>query len=357
MKVLIAAGGTGGHIYPALALAERIRQKYPDSEIGFFGSYDRMEHDVIPAAGYEFFGFHMHNPHGGVMDKVKCVGSLVKAQRQCGQLIGTWKPDICVGFGNYISVPLIKAAHKAGIPTMLHEQNSFAGKANRMLSIYADGIVGCYETNLKQLGEKKTRILGNPSATLAADTAWNPAELEKMGLDSRRPFVLFMMGSLGSASVSKVIDEAIDRFDDYQVVIAAGASNEYVYRHESKGNVRIVEKVNGRNMLKGCEAAVLRAGATTMAEIEAIGTAAILIPSPYVPNNHQYFNAMELVNRDAAMILEEKDLNAESLAVMLNGLMKDRTRREQMKRNAVVEERKYAADRIIEFMEELTAHE
>jgi UDP-N-acetylglucosamine--N-acetylmuramyl-(pentapeptide) pyrophosphoryl-undecaprenol N-acetylglucosamine transferase len=354
MKVMIAAGGTGGHIYPALALAEILKRNEPDTEIVFFGSDNRMEAKVIPDAGYRFYGITMSGMNGGLGAKFNSFVSLVKAQKECRKILLQEKPSICVGFGNYISVPLIKAAHSLHIPTMIHEQNSFAGKANRFLAKDVDAIVGCYASNLEQFPAEKTRLCGNPEATLAADTEWNAEELTKIGLQADVPFVLFMMGSLGSSSVSKVIDQALPLLkDSYQVVVAAGKSNDYTFTYPENDRVKIVEFVNGKMMLKGCALAVLRAGATTMAEIGAIGTPSILIPSPYVPNNHQYHNAMELVNAQAAEMIEEKDLTAETLADKVNALMENEEERNKMKINAEKMGKVEAAEDMIDWMKEL----
>ena len=354
MKVMIAAGGTGGHIYPALALAEMMQKKEPGTEIVFFGSNNRMEAKVIPDAGYRFYGSKMSGMNGGITAKAASLISLIKAESECRKILKKEAPDICIGFGNYISVPMIKAAHALKIPTMIHEQNSFAGKANRYLAKYADAIVGCYESNLEQFPLQKTKLLGNPEATLAAETVWTPDTLKEYGLDPDIPFVVFMMGSLGSSSVSEVIDKALPMLrDDYQVIVAAGKSNDYVFQYVSNERIKIVPYVNGKMMLKGCALAVLRAGATTMAEIGAIGTPSILIPSPYVPNNHQYHNAMELVSKNAAAMIEEKDLTAESLSAKINELMGSKEERESMHVNAEKLGRKDAADNMISWMKEL----
>lgn len=354
MKVLIAAGGTGGHIYPATALAEILKREKPESEIVFFGSSNRMEANVIPELGYPFYGCEMQGTNGGISAKIASVFSMTKAYFQCIKILKKERPDVCVGFGNYISVPLILAAHHLHIPTMIHEQNSYAGKANKFLAKYVDAIASCYESNMTQMPSYKQRILGNPSATLAADTTFDADDLVKLGLDPDQPFVVSMMGSLGSSSVSQVLDEACDLFDsDYQVIIASGKSNDYVFCHSDTDRIKIVEYVDGKKMLKGCQLAILRAGATTMSEIGAIGCASILIPSPYVPNNHQFFNANELVKNHAAVMIEEKDLNAHSLADQVNALMKDDETRMQLKKNAYALGKRDAAYTMISWMEEL----
>ena len=354
MKVMIAAGGTGGHIYPALALADALKKAEPESEIAFFGSAGRMESSLIPAKGYRFIGMNMAVTNGGILNKINALRLLVKAEAACMKILKKEKPDICVGFGNYISVPLIRAAHRLHIPTMLHEQNSFAGKANKYLSRFADGIVGCYESNRAQMPAEKTRIYGNPQATAAAKTVFRKECLTEIGLKEDIPFVVFMMGSLGSSSVSEVIDKACPLFDPaFQYVIAAGKSNDYTYKTQSDDHLKIVEYVDGKQMLKGCALAVTRAGATTMAELGAVGCASVLIPSPYVPNNHQVINASEMVKAGAAVMIEEKDLTPELLAGTINELLHDPERRERMKKNAMSQGRPDASEKMIRWMEEI----
>lgn len=356
MKVMIAAGGTGGHINPALALAEIVKEKDPKNEVVFFGSDNRMEATLIPEKGYRFYGATMTGMNGGLKAKLASAYSLLKARKYCKQILLKEKPDICIGFGNYITVPFIQVAHHMHIPTMISEQNSFAGKANKFLAPVVDAIEGAYEANYEQMPKQKDkiRILGNPSATLASRVEWDPEILTNIGLDATKPFVFFMMGSLGSSSVSKVIDESlVDVPDDIQVVIASGKANEYTFVNANKPNIKVVEYVDGQKMLKGCKLAICRAGATTMCEIGAIGTASILIPSPYVPNNHQYVNAMELVSQNAAELIEEKDLNKENLSNKIRELLENRVHLKQLQENAKKAGKPNAAYDMYEWMEEL----
>ena len=355
MKVMMVAGGTGGHIYPALSLADILVRNDPDSEVVFFGSNDRLESKIIPERGYRFIGTDMESTGGGILSKFRSLISLWKAEQFACRMLQEEKPDICIGFGNYISVPLIRAAKKMHIPIVLHEQNSYAGKANMYLGKMADAIVGCYPSNYDQFPKEKVHLFGNPQASVASKVQYDPSILKDYDLDPKKPFVLVMMGSLGSASVSKAIDEAVPYLhDDYQVIIVSGKSNAYQFKNR-KDNVRIVDYVDGKVMLKGCDLAVLRAGATTMAEISAIGCASILIPSPYVPNNHQYYNARELSDQGAAVLMEEKDMNAQSLSSLINDLMADRNRREQMKEASLKLSRSDAADRMIAVCREIAS--
>lgn len=354
MKVMIVTGGTGGHINPALALAEILKQKDPKNEVVFIGSKVRMESTVIPEKGYRFFGLDLVSMQGNLIYKAKYVLDMYQAYRQAKQILKNEKPDICIGFGNYISVPVILAAHRLHIKTMIHEQNSFAGKANKLLSRYVDGVVGCYNSNIDQMPAGNVRILGNPEATLLKDITFDTAMLKNLELQEDIPFVVFMMGSLGSSSVSKVIDEAIGMFDtDYQVIIATGKGNEYQYHSKLPENVKIVPYIDGKQALKGCALAVTRAGATTIAEICAIPASSILIPSPFVANNHQYYNAKVLEDIGGAIMIEESKLTAKSLSETINALMHDKQKLVALKQNAYQLAKIDAADKMIMWIEEI----
>ncbi len=334
-KMITATGGTGGHIYPALAFVDTFRKTYPDCEVIFFGSSNRMEAQLIPSKGFRFVGMEMSGMNGGLLAKASSAVSLLKATAKCVSFLKKEKPDLCVGFGNYISVPLIMAARICGIPTMIHEQNSSAGKANRMLGRFADAAAVSYASSVRDFPADKTRITGNPQATLAFEKAAQPEMTEPYGIPAGAPFVLFMLGSLGSSSVSAVIDKALDLFDpDYYILITTGNSNDYTYTHTETDRIRFTEAVDGAVMLKLCSLAVLRAGATTLCEVAAIGTPSVMIPSPFVANNEQYINALDFVRNQAAEVIEEKDLTPELLADTVNRLMKDTQTRELYKKNA-----------------------
>ena len=325
MKILIATGGTGGHIYPALDLASIIKEKDKEAEIIFFGSNLRMESTVIPEKGYKFYGYDVKTTRGGIASKVSSLLSIFKARNYCVSFLKKEKPDCVIGFGNYISIPVILAAHKLHIPILLHEQNSFVGKANVLLSRYAKKVIGCYENNKNQVNEDKFLLLGNPSATIASNTKLNEAYIKSLNIDRNKPLVSIMLGSLGSASVSSVIDEALSKIDDdIQVLIAIGKDNDYTYKNTNKDNIKVVDFLDGKQALLISDLAITRAGATTIAEICALGTPSIIIPSSYVANNHQFYNANELAKKDACILIEEKDLNSDVLAKKVNELIKDK---------------------------------
>lgn len=350
---MIAAGGTGGHIYPALALADTIIEKEPSCEVCFFGSSNRMESEMIPSRGYKFYGINLNDLNGGILQKAKSTYGLLRAIQYCNHILLIEKPDVCVGFGNYISVPLILAAKRLHIPTMIHEQNSYVGKANKMLGRFADAIVGCYDTNLISFPIEKTKLLGNPESTLVSKLEKDRTIVKEYGLDPNKPFVVFMMGSLGSSSVSEIVDKSCSNFKDFQVLIVTGKANDYEFTTK-QDNVFIVPYVEGAKVLQVCDLAVTRAGATTLAEITVLGVPTILIPSPYVPNNHQVQNALALVHDNATIMLEEKDLTVETLSTLVNNTMKDEELRNQLSKNALKLGKIHAADEMVEWLEKLT---
>ena len=348
--VMIAAGGTGGHIYPALAFAQRLKEE--GTEAIFVGSQDRLEGQLIPEAGYRFIPLNIPNTSGSISGKIRYLLSMAGAIGECEKLLRSYHPDACVGFGNYISVPLILAAKKCRIPTMISEQNSFAGKANVFLGRFADAVELAYERSGKDFPAGKIRVLGNPQEEVCAGITADRSLLGNYGIDAARPFVLVMMGSLGSQTLSRIIDDSCKGVTDYQVLIAAGKRNPFSFSTDNP-NVIVRDYVEGAKLLRLCDLAVCRAGATTLAELAAAGTPSILIPSPFVPNNHQYYNALELKERGAAVLLEETDLKAETLLAEMNRLMHDNTARQKMSEAAGTLARPHAASDMTEWLKEI----
>ena len=264
MRVLIATGGTGGHIYPALALADAMKEKDPQTEILFVGTAERMESTEIPKAGYAFEAIKAKGLNGSALAKVQAVMQLAQAYFACRKIVRQFRPDYAIGFGNYISAPVILAAHFAHVPTMLHEQNSYAGKANRFLAKYADQIVGCYPENLDQFPPQKTRILGNPRASVAARAQRDPNVVRQLGLDPAIPLVVVVMGSLGSESVNAVMVKALKQMagQSYQVLYVTGraAYEEVRAQRLECANIKVVPYIDGVKVMVNADLAVVRGG-------------------------------------------------------------------------------------------------
>ena len=334
MKIAMVAGGSGGHIYPALALAEALRERGHD--ITFIGSNDRMEKDVIPQNGFDYIGLDVVTTRGSIIQKFRSILSIEKAYFRCLNLLKGF--DLAIGFGNYISIPVMMAAVKLKIRTIIHEQNSFVGRANRMLDKKADLIIGCYEENKKQFFNPNIRILGNPQSSKAYGLEKNPEVIKKLGLDPDKKTVVIFMGSLGSSSVNEKLLDYFKLLDgSYQVVFATGASHyeKMLKEVEQTDYLKVFERIDGVNVMNNSDLLICRAGATTLCEICAIGIPSILIPSPYVPNNHQYYNGKALVDKNAAVMIEEKDLSGEVLNETVNSLINDDERLNEISANAL----------------------
>lgn len=354
MRIIIATGGSGGHIYPALALADEIKKKI-DSEILFIGSNNKMEQVEIPSHGYAFKGINVQGMNGGIKDKIIALYKLFKANKICNNIIEEFKPDIVIGFGNYISVSIVLAASRKHIPTMIHEQNSYAGKANKLLGSKVDAVVGCYEENLKEFKNKHIYILGNPRASQAKDTIKDRNILKTFSLDPNIKTVVCFMGSLGSESVNKVLEEAQKMFANktYQVIIVTGKKHYDNFHKQESHNVKVVPYIDGLKVMAACDLCVIRAGATTASEVCVLGIPSIMIPSPYVPNNHQYYNAKALADKKASLLLEEKDLTADSLVSSIDLLINDDNKLNEMAENALKLGTPNASNDIIKLMKEL----
>ena len=357
MKLIMAAGGTGGHIYPATALADAIKENDSSSEIVFVGSNSRMESIEIPKCGYRFVGLDMGAVSGSVVKKIKMVLAMGAAYRRCVELIQEFKPDAVVGFGNYLSVPVVLAASKMKVKIMLHEQNSYAGKANRFLARFADAVVGCYEENLSDFPKEKTRILGNPRASVAAKVKKDSSILEEIQVNPNRNLVVIVMGSLGSLSVNRVMKDALKMLSgkEYEVIYVTGRNNydDFIQDCPSEKNIHVLPYIKGAEVMKQADLCVVRGGATTAAEITAMGMPSIMIPSPYVPNNHQVKNAQALEKMHASIMIEEKDLTAERIADKIDACMNNAVLRETMAVNTKKLGFPNATDDIIQWLKEL----
>jgi len=345
MKIAIIAGGTGGHIYPGIALADELVKRGHD--ITFIGSTDRMEKDVIPEHGYKYIGLNVLTTSGNILQKIKSLVSMVKAYFSCLDTLKSF--DMAIGFGNYISIPVMLAACKLKLKTAIHEQNSFVGKANLLLDNKVDLVIGTYEENKKQFKNPKTYIIGNPQSSKAMGIKKDKKVLLNLGLNPDKKTVVIFMGSLGSSSVN---DKLIDYFkllnDDYQVVYATGYSHFKNVKAQinETANLKIFERIDGIRVMKNSDLLVCRAGATTLSEICALGMPAILIPSPFVANNHQYYNAKALADKNAALMIEEKELAGRKLFEMINETINDKNKLKELGKNA----RLLANDNVIDDM-------
>jgi UDP-N-acetylglucosamine--N-acetylmuramyl-(pentapeptide) pyrophosphoryl-undecaprenol N-acetylglucosamine transferase len=329
MKVLLAGGGTAGHINPALAIAGYIKNKRNDAEFLFIGNRGGMEQRLVPQAGFEIksitiSGFKRSFSPKSMLENVKTVSRTFTSSREAKKIIAEFKPDICIGTGGYVSGPVIRTAAKMGIPCIIHEQNAYPGITNKMLAKSVKKVMLAVPDAKKYFDKNVDFVItGNPvrQEILTAKKEESRKELE---LDNR-PVVLSFGGSLGARKINEAVADLVARSGidgRYQHIHAYGSYGDWFPQLvEEKGtdiadcsNLDIRPYIdNMPTCMAAADLVICRAGAITLSEIQAMGKPAILIPSPNVAENHQYHNAMALVNAGAADIIEEKDLTGAAL--------------------------------------------
>ena len=336
MRVIISAGGTGGHIYPALAILNKIKEKEPNSEFLYIGTHDRMEKDIVPKHNIPFESIEVYGfDRKRLFRNFKTLSCLMKANKKCKKLIQDFEPDIVIGVGGYVTAPVIKTAKKLGYKTFIHEQNSVIGKANQYLTNYADLIGVSFESSKKFFPKEKVIMTGNPCSEDACNV--EAANKKEFGLSDNKPLVLFVMGSLGASKVNEFLTKTMTLFNnkDYEILYVTGKKDyETIKSNKFPNNVKVVPYIDKMTrIMKKTDIIVTRAGASTLSEIIALKVPSIIIPSPYVTNNHQYKNALDLVNKNAAIMIEEKDLKSDIIVRNIDKMLQNRNILENMKNN------------------------
>lgn len=335
MRVIISAGGTGGHIYPALAIINKIKEQEPNSEFLYIGTHNRMEKDIVPKYNIPFESIEIYGLSKKIFKNFKTLKVLFESYKKCKKIIKEFKPDIVIGVGGYVTLPVVYAAKKMGYKTFIHEQNSYPGKTNLFLSKYSTRIAVSFESTLNEFPEYKTYFTGNPCTENALKQA--PIKKSEFGLSENKKLVLFVMGSLGSSKVNKILVKAMEKFVDknYEVLFVTGKDDyENIKNIRFSRNVKVVSYLdNMTSVMKRTDVIVSRAGATTLSEIISLKLPSILIPSPYVANDHQYKNAIDLVENNAAILLEEKKLNPDILIEKIDYLINNEKVSNDIKNN------------------------
>lgn len=354
MRILFAGGGTAGHINPALAIAGTVREKEPDAEILYVGARGGMEEKLVPAAGYDFrsvtiSGFQRKLSWANVKKNIRTVKNIFTSTAEAKRIIREFRPDICVGTGGYVAGPVIREAMKLGIPAVIHEQNAYPGVTNKALSKHARRTMLAVADAQPHLSPSAHCVVtGNPirPAVLRADRR---QAREALGIGGDTPLILSFGGSLGARRINEAVAE----------LLLWSASEECPFRFhhihgfgqwgkwfpdllKEKGldlsghpEMDIREYITDMpECLAAADLVICRAGAITLSELQAQGKAAVLIPSPNVAENHQYHNAMALVKREAAVILEEKDLTGEALCMAVKRLFEEPGAIEKLADNA-----------------------
>ena len=325
MRILVTAGGTGGHIYPALAIIEKFKEEDSSTEVLYIGTHNRMEKDIVPKRNIKYIGIEIYGLNKNIWHDIKNIYLIRKGIKKCQQIIKEFKPDIVIGVGGYVTYPVLIAAHKLHIPIFIHEQNALPGKTNKVLSKYANLIGVSFSESIKYFPKDKVIYTGNPTGIMAL----NNKEISKSCLGfSDKPLVVIVAGSLGSFTINQKMQEFLQKMGnkDYQVLYITGKNyyDDFI-KIKYPNNVKIVPYLdNLSGLLKNTDCLVTRAGASTIAEIIALRLPSIFIPSPYVANNHQYYNALSLEKNNSAYIIEEKDLTALKLEEMINKVFKNK---------------------------------
>lgn len=316
IRVLLAAGGTGGHVYPAIAIADAIKDRSPDSEILFVGTRDRMEWQTVPKSGYEIksvwiSGFHRRLTPQNLLFPVKLLTSIIQSY----SILNSFKPDVVISCGGFAAGPIGWVAAKKGIPIVIQEQNSYPGVTNKLLAKHASLIFTAFEDAADYLPKEKISLTGNPVRKQLTKSD-RSVSLEQFGFKKKRPVLLVLGGSGGALALNNAIKEHIEELHDslgIQIIWQCGKKyydglKQTVDVEEFSG-LRLVPYIE--NMPAAYSAADLvltRAGASTCSELMLLGQPAILVPSPNVAGDHQSKNAQSMVDAGAAVRLNEKKL-------------------------------------------------
>ncbi len=328
LNILVSGGGTGGHIFPALSIANEVHRRYPEANILFVGAEGRMEMEKVPAAGYKIIGLPVSGFDRKRLWRNVAVGiKLLKSMSKARAILKEFNPDIAIGVGGYASGPMLKAAQKRGIPTLLQEQNSYAGVTNKLLAAKAERICVAYEGMERFFPQEKIVLTGNPVRRNLLECGATPEQARQaMGVSPNKKTVLIIGGSLGARTVNNAIIAGLKQIGEaygVQVIWQTGKLYDQQCREalEASGVKNVVQMPFISNMdmaYRAADLVVSRAGASSISELQLLGKAAILVPSPNVAEDHQTKNALALVNRDAAVMVTDADAVETLVPTMLD---------------------------------------
>ncbi|MBR9916959.1 undecaprenyldiphospho-muramoylpentapeptide beta-N-acetylglucosaminyltransferase [bacterium] len=338
-RILIAAGGTGGHVYPAIAIADAIKNEYADSEILFVGTKDHMEWKAVPKAGYKIksvwiSGFHRRLTLKNMLFPLKLVTSIV----QSFGIVSSFKPQVMVSCGGYAAGPVGWVAGKRGVKVVIQEQNSFPGVTNRMLAKFASRIFTAFKEAAKYLPSDKIVESGNPTRN-TLDKVEKKVGLNSFNFDDSKPVLMVLGGSGGARSINEAVKENLDKLSDLQVIWQCGSR--YIdalmkeVDLENNKNIRLTAFID--NMPEAYAAAdliVSRAGASSCSEFMMTGKPSVLIPSPNVAGDHQTQNAQSMVDAGASELLKDADA-VNALPELVHSLIKNQEKLKEMNKAAL----------------------
>jgi UDP-N-acetylglucosamine--N-acetylmuramyl-(pentapeptide) pyrophosphoryl-undecaprenol N-acetylglucosamine transferase len=362
MRVIVSAGGTGGHIYPALAIIDELKKREKNLSVLYIGTHNRMEKDIVPQRGIAYESIEIYGFTKDIKRDIKNIFLLNKAQKKCLKLMKEFKPDVVIGVGGYVTYPVIKAAKKLNIKTFIHEQNSRPGKVNYLLSRYASLVGVTFKSSIDYFKRPNNIVYtGHPSL----DTACNAKKVSKLslGVDPTKKLVVFVAGSLGSSSLNEKMLDFLnsDLHKSYEILYICGSAvnqDEFAKKVKKASNIHFVPYVsNLPGIIASCDVVISRAGAGSLFEIIALEKPSIIIPSPNVANNHQYFNALELKENGAIELLEEKNITKEKLSETINELLNNQEKIASLKKNMAKYKKIEPLDTIYTLIKALTNKE
>jgi UDP-N-acetylglucosamine--N-acetylmuramyl-(pentapeptide) pyrophosphoryl-undecaprenol N-acetylglucosamine transferase len=356
-KFILSGGGTGGHIYPAIAIANELKLRFPDAEFLFVGAKDKMEMQKVPQAGYKIKGLWIAGLQRklslqNAMFPFKLMNSLWESRR----IIKDFKPDVVIGTGGFASGPLLKMANLMNIPTVIQEQNSYPGITNKLLSKKANVICVAYE-NLERFFPKEKMILtGNPVRQDLIDVDGKREEaIHHFKLNPNKKTVLVLGGSLGARRINQLIEKELDKLVSQNVQIIWQCGKLYLedYKKYSNDNVQVVAFIERMDLVyAAADVVISRAGASSVSELCIVGKPVIFIPSPNVAEDHQTKNAKAIVAKKGALLLKESDLDSQ-FSLVFEALLKDQGKQNQLGDNIKKLARPKATKKIVDAIIEL----
>ena len=369
MKVVIAAAGTAGHINPGLAIANKIKQEEPKSEITFIGTTRGLENDLVPRAGFNLKTIDAYGLSKKLtIENIKKMYKTLKGYGEAKKILKDLKPDIVIGTGGYICGATILAAHNLKIPTMLHESNSFPGKAVKMLAKKTDVILISFEDAKERIPNAK-KIVHTGTPVKIKKQEYTNSQIEKLkkelGLNNEKPLVLIFGGSQGAQKINEAIMGIIKNKlnKEYQIIWATGPKQYDIIKEKLEDtnininyieNTKIVPYIyNMEEIMNVSDLIVSRSGAMTITEIANLAKPSILVPLPNVSGDHQMYNAKVLANKNAAIIIKNDDLNTVDLNTKIKEIVLDKNKKEQMGKNAFKVSTKNVEEKIWQEIKEL----
>ncbi len=361
LKVIVSGGGTGGHIFPAVSIANEIRDRFPEADILFVGALGKMEMERVPAAGYRIIGLPvMGFPRKPSFKMLTFFLKLFRSMRLANQIIVDFKPDVAIGVGGFASGPVLKAAVKKGVPAVLQEQNSYAGVTNKLLAAKVNRICVAYPNMERYFPAEKIVLTGNPIRKNLIEAVVNKAEaFEYFKLNTKRQVVLIVGGSLGARTLNESVMANLEliRKSDIQIIWQTGS---YYYKEmlgrlgaDCPKNLQPMEFVSRMDLAYAvADVVISRAGAGTISELCLLGKPSVLVPSPNVAEDHQTKNAMSLVENQAALLIKDADSKSELLIETFK-LLADKPRMKSLSENIKKLGRPNAAKDIVDVILEV----